>query len=72
MNGNNRRFGAAFVAITVSLLVATSITTLGQEDREKWQPPEKIMDAIGVEPNMRIGEAGAGTGKTYNIAGLLS
>jgi ubiquinone/menaquinone biosynthesis C-methylase UbiE len=72
MNGNNRRFGAASVAITFCLLVATSVTTLGQADRETWQPPEKIMDAIGVEPKMRIGEAGAGTGYfTFPLAGRV-
>ena len=62
MNGKNRRFGAASVAIAVCLLVATSVTTFGQADRETWQPPEKIMDAIGAKPGMRVGEAGAGTG----------
>ena len=72
MNGNNRRFAAASVAITVCLLVATSVTTFGQADRETWQPPEKIMDAIGVEPKMRIGEAGAGTGYfTFPLAGRV-
>ncbi len=72
MNGNNRRFLAASVAITVCLLVATSVTTLGQADRETWQPPERIMDAIGVEPKMRIGEAGAGTGYfTFPLAGRV-
>ena len=72
MNGNNRRFSAVFVAITVSLFVATSCTTLGQANRETWQPPEKIMDAIGVEPKMRIGEAGAGTGYfTFPLAGRV-
>ena len=72
MNGNNRRYGAAFVAITVCLLAATSVTTLGQADRETWQPPEKIMDAIGVEPKMRIGEAGAGKGYfTFPLAGRV-
>ena len=35
---------------------------IGQTDRETWQPPEKIMDSIGVKPGMRIGEAGAGHG----------
>jgi len=34
----------------------------GQVERETWQPPEKIMDSIGVKPGMRIGEAGAGRG----------
>ena len=72
MNGNNRRFAAASAAITVCLLVATSCTASGQADRETWQPPDKIMDAIGVEPNMRIGEAGAGTGYfTFPLAGRV-
>ena len=72
MNGNNRRFAAVFVAITVCLLVTTSVTTFGQADRETWQPPEKIMDAIGVEAKMRIGEAGAGTGYfTFPLAGRV-
>jgi ubiquinone/menaquinone biosynthesis C-methylase UbiE len=30
--------------------------------REEWQPPDKIMDAIGVKPGMVIGEPGAGSG----------
>ena len=34
----------------------------GQSDRETWQPPEQIMDSIGVKPGMIIGEAGAGRG----------
>ena len=29
----------------------------------KFQPPEKIMDAIGLKPGMVIGEIGAGTGR---------
>ena len=29
----------------------------------KLQPPEKIMDAIGLKPGMIIGEVGAGTGR---------
>ena len=34
----------------------------GQSAREEWQPPDKIMDAIGVKPGMIIGEPGAGRG----------
>jgi len=30
------------------------------------QPPEKVMDAMGVEPGMVVGEVGAGTGR-YTI-----
>jgi len=34
------------------------------EDRNNaWQPPEKVMDAIGVKPGMVIGEVGAGQGR---------
>ncbi len=35
---------------------------LSQRGRENWQPPEEIMDVVGVIPGMKIGEAGAGTG----------
>jgi len=41
----------------------------GQTAREEWQPPDKIMDAIGVRPGMVIGEAGAGRGyMTFYLA----
>jgi len=32
------------------------------KERDKRLPPEKVMDAIGLEPGMVIGEAGAGNG----------
>lgn len=49
--------------VTVACLCMTLAgTSFGQADRETWQPPEEIMDAVGVEPGMRIGEAGAGKG----------
>jgi ubiquinone/menaquinone biosynthesis C-methylase UbiE len=36
---------------------------------EKLQPPEKVMDAIGVKPGMTIGEIGAGHGRyTVHLA----
>ncbi len=45
----------------VSALVGITCVR-SQDDRETWQPPEQILDAIGVEPGMVIGEAGAGSG----------
>lgn len=48
--------------ITVFIIVTASAECFGQESRETWQPPERIMDAIGVKPGMKIGEAGAGRG----------
>jgi ubiquinone/menaquinone biosynthesis C-methylase UbiE len=36
---------------------------------EKLQPPEKVMDAAGIEPGMTIGEIGAGHGRyTVHLA----
>jgi ubiquinone/menaquinone biosynthesis C-methylase UbiE len=45
-----------------SIIVMTPAPCFGQMARESWQPPEKILDAIGVRPGMRVGEAGAGQG----------
>jgi ubiquinone/menaquinone biosynthesis C-methylase UbiE len=44
------------------VFVAAAAPCIGQASRETWQPPEKILDAIGVRPGMRVGEAGAGRG----------
>jgi ubiquinone/menaquinone biosynthesis C-methylase UbiE len=51
---------ASAVVGAVCFIVAAPVC-FGQE-RETWQPPEAIMDAIGVRPGMRVGEAGAGRG----------
>ena len=46
------------------LLILIVISQAGkcQPNREQWQPPEKIMEAIGVKEGMVIGEIGAGRG----------
>ncbi|MFC1726609.1 class I SAM-dependent methyltransferase [candidate division KSB1 bacterium] len=49
-----------FAVLCVSFLIPG--TACSQRNRESWQPPGKIMDAVGVKPGMIIGEAGAGTG----------
>jgi len=56
------RSGAHAFMTAACLALATPSVSFGQADRETWQPPEKIMDAVGVKPGMRIGEAGAGRG----------
>jgi len=53
---------AAVLAIAICFVAGVATPCLGWGDREDWQPPEKIMDAIGVKPGMRVGEAGAGRG----------
>ena len=53
----------------LSLLVVTQLQAL---DRETWQPPDKIMQIVGIEPGMTIGEVGAGSGYfTIKIARLI-
>lgn len=44
------------------LLAGAPASSFGQAARETWQPPERILDAIGVTLGMRVGEAGAGQG----------
>jgi ubiquinone/menaquinone biosynthesis C-methylase UbiE len=53
---------ATALRIATCVIVAAPAPCCGQADRETWQPPEEIMDAIGVKPGMRVGEAGAGRG----------
>jgi ubiquinone/menaquinone biosynthesis C-methylase UbiE len=62
MRRRTRRDAALVLVAAACLLVVGHGASFAQDDRETWQPPEKIMDAIGVESGMRIGEAGAGTG----------
>ncbi len=50
------------LAIYFLSFALTSSNAFGQERRETWQPPNEIMDAVGVKPGMVIGEAGAGRG----------
>jgi ubiquinone/menaquinone biosynthesis C-methylase UbiE len=57
------RIVSATAGIMAALVVVTApALCFGQVARETWQPPEKILDAIGVKPGMRVGEAGAGQG----------
>ena len=56
--------------VIVFLLVGACIVgPTHAEDRESWQPPDQIMDSVGVRPGMKIGEAGAGEGYlTFHLA----
>jgi ubiquinone/menaquinone biosynthesis C-methylase UbiE len=48
---------------SILFIMLFSITNvLCQVGREEWQPPQQIMDSIGVKPGMVIGEPGAGRG----------
>lgn len=56
------KFSYEIYIVFFTFLFLHSPIVLGQNDRETWQPPEQIMDSIGVKPGMIIGEAGAGQG----------
>ena len=65
MNNSLRGFPILSLLLVLFLVDAS----FGQTRREEWQPPGKIMDAIGVKPGMVIGEPGAGTGyMTFYLA----
>ena len=55
------------IAVVVTSLLPVSGQTDLSEPREmkfmERQPPKQIMDSIGVEPEMTIGEIGAGRGR---------
>jgi ubiquinone/menaquinone biosynthesis C-methylase UbiE len=50
------------IQFTILFLLLTTSSCFAQDDRLEWQPPEIVMDSIGVTPGMIIGEAGAGEG----------
>jgi ubiquinone/menaquinone biosynthesis C-methylase UbiE len=64
------RFARGVAALTLAGIVgSTNVSPARDEDRESWQPPDQIMDAVGVREGMRIGEAGAGEGHfTFHLA----
>jgi ubiquinone/menaquinone biosynthesis C-methylase UbiE len=58
-----------FLVLSLLIVLFSFNTSHSQTGREEWQPPDKIMDAIGVKPGMVIGEPGAGRGyMTFYLA----
>lgn len=65
------RFKIVVVALTVILMISFPMTVRGEEKgpddwearHNKLQPPDKVMDAIGVETGWIIAEVGAGRGR---------
>ena len=61
------------VIFLILLFIATNSTAWAQQKKDftqpnevrlnRYQPPEKIMDAIGLKPGMVIGDIGAGWGR---------
>jgi ubiquinone/menaquinone biosynthesis C-methylase UbiE len=55
--------------VIASLFFISTYAGAQNKVRDKWQQPEKIMDAVGLKPGMRVGEAGAGAGYfTFKLA----
>jgi ubiquinone/menaquinone biosynthesis C-methylase UbiE len=57
-----RTFRITLISAVSCVIFSVPSSCFEQADRETWQPPEQIMDSIGIKPGMRIGEAGAGQG----------
>jgi ubiquinone/menaquinone biosynthesis C-methylase UbiE len=55
------------IVLALSFLIQPTFACQKVDDWEKrhnaYQPPDKVMDAIGVEPGMVVGEIGAGRGR---------
>ena len=63
------RFAATLLVIAACMIAAITLSFDRDADRETWQPPEQIMDAVGIRAGMKIGEAGAGEGYlTFHLA----
>ena len=67
-----RSFLALFILIVIIALVYAALVSFqgGGEDPDAWerrhnenQPPGQVMDSIGVEAGMTVGEVGAGRGR---------
>lgn len=66
-----KRYSIISVTVTLLVVFTVSLTALAEErDPDVWearhnrlQPPDKVMDAIGVEPGWIIAEVGAGRGR---------
>jgi len=70
----SRYWGCIFVSVLFTLMAGSFISLSYSQERsfriEDWekalnerQPPSKIMDAIGLDKGMIVGEVGAGTGR---------
>ncbi len=59
MKKNNLKF---LVVLNLLFAFFSIDNAFSQIRREEWQPPEMIMDSVGVKPGMVIGEPGAGRG----------
>jgi ubiquinone/menaquinone biosynthesis C-methylase UbiE len=60
--GTWRFLAGAFILVWAALAAAQSLENDERRANER-QPPDKVMDAIGLRPGMVIGEVGAGQGR---------
>jgi ubiquinone/menaquinone biosynthesis C-methylase UbiE len=60
---------SVFLLAAVAAVISAQTVEYGERQTNERQPPDKIMDAIGVKAGMVIGEIGAGRGRyTVHLA----
>ncbi len=63
-----RRRAWQWLVIAAALLV-TSGAAQPSDPRDRWQRPQEVMDALGVQPGSRVADIGAGEGYfTWHLA----
>ncbi len=64
------------LALLVVALAATSLWLLGQEDgaeRDAWQRPQEVMDALGINAGSVVADVGSGSGYfTFHLAARVT
>jgi len=63
LTGTIVRLNLSIILVLISLSIACQVSDAWEKRQNDRQPPDKVMDAIGIEPGMIIGEVGAGRGR---------
>ena len=72
MSNEKRRLKLGILYVSLCLILSATALPFNQtkdlaepveKEYNKWQPPDKILDAMGVKEGMVIGEIGAGGGR---------
>ena len=59
-----RKFGVVVILLAFSCLACSPLKRFAYEgfSRDSWQQPERVIEALGLEPGDRVADLGAGSG----------